>query len=76
MTTISRRFYNEGYQMTGEGRRVDILDPKKEKKVEIFFYEKGILILTKERYIRINLCMLGNRFLFPYFKKWEMKRYE
>mgnify|MGYP001035521298 CR=1 FL=1 len=51
MTTISRRFYNEGYQMTGEGRRVDILDPKKEKKVEIFFYEKGILILTKERYI-------------------------
>lgn len=46
MLLISKELYEAGYQITGEGRRVDIINYKGKKECEIFFFKDEILIMT------------------------------
>lgn len=46
MLLISKELYETGYQVTGEGRRVDIIDSEGKKECEIFFFKDEILIMT------------------------------
>lgn len=51
MLKISEKVYEEGYQITGEGRRLDIIGPEGKKECEICFLDDNeILIMTSEEY--------------------------
>lgn len=51
MTKISEELYDCGFKITGEGRRIDIVDSENNKYFEIFFYGKEVLILSPYDYI-------------------------
>ena len=49
MTKVSQEFYNNGFKLDGEGRRVDVIKPGGKKSHEIFFLEDdGVLIMSEE----------------------------
>lgn len=48
MTKISKEFYDYGFKLDGERNRIDIINPYNEKVCEIFFFENGVLIMSRE----------------------------
>lgn len=46
MTKVAKRLYDDGFQITGEGRRIDVIDSENKKHLEIFFFPNEILIMS------------------------------
>lgn len=54
MVKISKKLYDCGFRITGEGRRIDIIDLENKKYIEIFFFPKSILVMTPHKYYWTN----------------------
>lgn len=54
MTKISKRLYDYGFQITGEGRRVDVVNLEGKKYLEVFFFPKEILIMSPHDFIWVK----------------------
>lgn len=48
--TISKELYDCGFRITGEGRRIDIIDLEDKKYKEIFFFPKSVLVMSPDKY--------------------------
>lgn len=47
-TTVNAELYDNGYYLTGEDNRVDIVDSEGNKYFEIFFFGKGNILIMSE----------------------------
>lgn len=47
-TTIDKELYEEGYRLSGEKNRVDIIDSKGKKYFEIFFFDSNDIRIRKQ----------------------------
>lgn len=66
-TKVSKRFYEEGFRLEGEGKRVDVVDLQGKKYFEIFYLGKNNILIMDckgywwaEQIIKINICWKGD----------------
>lgn len=52
MTKVSQEFYNNGFKLDGEGRRVDVIKTDGKKSHEIFFLEDDEVLIMSEEHVR------------------------